>query len=84
MFLCGIVRFFFIASNKPVLHAFCGLAQSTLRSTLREKPLARRVLRNLWQSNGYERRKFLYERVPGLEGRQVPWLDLRGLLEVWL
>lgn len=79
MFPCGIVRFF-IASNKPVLHAFCGLAQSTLRSTLREKPLARRVLRNLWQSNGYERQKFLYEQVPGLEGRQVPWLDLRGAL----
>lgn len=83
MFLCRIVRLF-IASSKPVLHSFCGLAQSILRSILREKLVARRVLRNLWQGHGYGRRKFLYERVPGLEGRRVPWLDPRKHLEGWL
>lgn len=72
----------FIASSKPVLHSFCGLAQSILRSTLREKLVARKVLRNLWQGHGYGQRKFLYEQVPGLEGRRVPWLDPRKQLEV--
>lgn len=83
VFLCATLRSF-IVSHKPVLHDFCRLTQSILKSTLREKLMERRVLRNQGHMQWLWRKKVSYGWVTGLEGIQVPWLYPRKHLATWL